>query len=178
MPLSVDTFRASVASSAIDEWGADIINDVSGGADPAMWGLIASRKVAYVLTHNRKDGSLDYEDVTANVITELAKSIDSLHSLGVNDVIIDPGFGFAKTTDQNFRLFSQLNEVVRMGYPVLVGISRKSMICNTLGCKPEEALAGTVALGALALEKGVHILRVHDVKEAAETVKLYARLNQ
>ncbi|MCH5225504.1 MAG: dihydropteroate synthase [Muribaculaceae bacterium] len=178
MPLSLDTFRAEIASRAIDRWGVDIINDVSGGADPGMWPLVARKRVAYVLTHNRLDGSKDYEDVTANVITELSWKLNELHRLGVNDVILDPGFGFAKTTEQNFRLLSELQEVARMGYPLLAGISRKSMIYKTLGKNPEETLAGTIALDAIALEKGAKILRVHDVAEARDTVILFQKMKE
>lgn len=174
--LSVDTYRAEVARRAIQFRHADIINDISGGEDPEMWNLIASQKVAYVLTHNRPDGDDHYEDVTANVITELSMKINELHRMGVNDVIIDPGFGFAKNLEQNFRLFAELSEISAMGYPVLVGVSRKSMIYKTLDVAPEESLAATVALDAIALEKGADILRVHDVKEAVDTLKVFIKL--
>lgn len=177
IPLSIDTFRAAVAEKAVERWNAGIINDVSGGVDENMWPFIAAYRVPYVLTHNRsREEGYAYKDVTADVIIELSKKVSELHRLGVNDVIIDPGFGFAKTIEENFRIFEELNEVARMGYPLLVGISRKSMIYKTLGCSPEESLAGTIALDALALEKGANILRVHDVKEAADTVKLFAKL--
>lgn len=176
IPVSVDTYRASVAREVIEKWDADIINDISGGIDPEMWPLIAHKRVAYVLTHNHMDGNTLYGDITADVISELSKKLNELHRMGVNDVILDPGFGFAKSLEDNFRLFKDLDEIARMGFPLLVGISRKSMIYKTLECSPEESLAGTVALDAIALEKGAHILRVHDVKEAVETVKLYTRL--
>ena len=176
IPLSIDTFRAVVARKAIEKWQADIINDISGGIDPGMWPLVAQQKVAYILTHNRPDGIEQYEDVAAEVISELSFKVNELHRLGVNDVIIDPGFGFAKNMTQNYSLFRQLNEVVRMGLPVLVGISRKSMLYKTLDCPPEQTLAATIALDAIALEKGVHILRVHDVKQAKDTVKIFTQL--
>ena len=174
IPISVDTFRASVASKAIDKWDIEIINDISGGEQPEIWELASARNIPYVLTHNRHDGDTSYKDVTAEVITELSLKLNELHRLGVNDVIIDPGFGFAKNLSQNFQLLEELNEIARMGYPVLVGLSRKSMIYKTIEGEPENALTGTVALDAIALEKGAHILRVHDVKEAKETVKLFS----
>lgn len=176
IPLSIDTFRSRIARDAIEKWDADIINDISGGKDPDMWPLIAEKKIAYVLTHNRDNGDTDYGDITADVITELSKKINELHKLGINDVIIDPGFGFAKTLKQNFELFDEINEIVRVGCPVLVGISRKSMLYKTLDCSPTECLTGTIALNAIALEKGAHILRVHDVKEAIETVNIFSKL--
>lgn len=176
LPVSVDTFRASVAKKAIEKWNVDIINDVSGGEDPGMWPLIANERVAYILTHNRKDGNDTYGDVTAEVISELSKSINELHRLGVVDLIVDPGFGFAKDTESNFKLFANLNEIAGIGLPILVGISRKSMIYKTLECSPEETLSATIALDAIALEKGAGILRVHDVKEAKDTVKIFTYL--
>lgn len=178
IPLSIDTFRAKIAEKAINQWGADIINDVSGGQDPEMWPLIARKRVAYVLTDNPslESNRNSLIDITAEVITDLSKKTNELHRLGINDVILDPGFGFRKTVEENFHLFNNLQEIVRMGYPVLVGISRKSMIYKTLGSSPEESLTGTIALDAIALNKGAHIIRVHDVKPAAETVKLLKRL--
>lgn len=176
IPLSVDTFRASVAREAIDKWEAGIINDISGGVDPLMWPLVAGAKVAYVLTHNRFDSPV-YEDITATVITELSYKVSDLHRLGVNDVIIDPGFGFAKTLEENFRLLAELEEFAKTGWPILVGVSRKSMIYKTLGCQPEESLTGTIALDTVALMKGADILRVHDIKPAKETVTLISKLS-
>lgn len=174
LPLSVDTFRASVAKEAVEKWNAAIINDISGGEDPEMWTFVADKKVAYVLTHNTPVS--ENADITAESITVLSKKLNELHRLGVNDVIIDPGFGFAKSLDDNFRLLDELNEFCIFGCPVMVGISRKSMIYKTLGVGPEESLAGTIALDSISLEKGADILRVHDVREAKETVKLFTRL--
>ena len=174
-PLSVDTFRSSVARMAIEKWNANIINDISGGSDPDMWNLVASKNVVYVLTHN-KILNRENSDITSEVIVDLSKKINKLHHLGVNDVIIDPGFGFGKTLEENFKLFEELNEFASLGYPLLVGVSRKSMIYKTLGTDPENSLIGTVALDAIALEKGADILRVHDVKEAIETVRLFTKL--
>ena len=177
--LSIDTFRAEVARFAIDNFDADIINDISGGFDGKMWELVAEKKVTYVLTHNRFRGNhSSYNDITAEVIIDLSKKINELHRIGVNDIIIDPGFGFAKTLEGNFTLLDELGEVTEIGLPVMVGISRKSMIYKTLGVFPEESLSGTVALDAIALEKGADILRVHDVKEAKETIKLFTQLKK
>ena len=176
IPLSVDTFRADVADMAIRHFRVDIINDVSGGTDSQMWKTVAANRVAYVLTHNRPDGCMDYADPVADVITELAKKISELHRFGLNDVIIDPGFGFAKSLEQNFLLLKELDELSRMGLPILIGVSRKSMIYKTLNVSPSEALTGSIALQAFALMKGADILRVHDVKPAVETVKLFEKL--
>ncbi|MCH5240174.1 MAG: dihydropteroate synthase [Muribaculaceae bacterium] len=196
IPLSIDTFRAEVAERSISKWDVAIINDVSGGADPDMWPMIGRKKVAYVLTHNSNGESYveqnrecgeeavvienikEERDITATVITELSVKIDKLHQLGVNDVIIDPGFGFSKTIKENFQLLRELNEIVRMNLPVMVGISRKSMIYKTLGGTPEESLAGTVVLDTVALLKGASILRVHDIAEAVSTIKLVETLNR
>ena len=175
IPLSVDTYRSSVALHSIEKWGIDIVNDISGGLDPEMWPMVADKKVAYVLTHNRQENN-GYKNVTAEVITELSKSVNELHRLGVNDVIVDPGFGFAKSLDENFKLLNDLDLIKEIGLPLLVGISRKSMIYKTLNLTPEESLVGTIALNSIALEKGCDILRVHDVKAAKETVKLFAKL--
>lgn len=174
IPLSVDTFRAAVAKEAVKKWNAAIINDISGGEDREMWSLVADKKVAYVLTHNTPVS--ENADITAEAIIGLSKKLNELHRIGVNDVIIDPGFGFAKSLDDNFRLLDELNEFCAFGCPVMVGISRKSMIYKTLGVGPEESLTGTIALDSISLEKGADILRVHDVHEAKETVKLFTRL--
>ena len=176
IPISIDTFRPEVASMAIDIWKADIINDISGG-DESMFEIIAKNHVIYILTHNPgEENKNDYKDVTAETITWLSWKLHELHKLGVNDVIIDPGFGFSKNTEENYRLFNEIDEIKSMGFPLLVGISRKSMIYKILGTNPEESLTGTIALNAIALEKGVDILRVHDVKEAKETVMIFQQL--
>lgn len=176
IPLSLDTYRASVARQAIKEYGVDIINDVSGGRDSLMWEIAAENKVGYVLTHNPE--IQQYHDVTAETITWMSKRVNELHRSGVNDVILDPGYGFAKTLEENFRLLDELDEIVKIGLPVLVGLSRKSMIYKTLGCTPEESLTGTIALDTVALLKGAHILRVHDVKQARETVTLFTQIKK
>lgn len=184
VPVSIDTFRASVARRCVEEWGADIINDISGGTlDPDMWHTVADLRVAYVLMHTRgtpatMQGLTDYADVTAEVITDLAKKVYELRGLGVNDIIIDPGFGFAKTVEQNFRLLDELGEFCKMGMPVLAGLSRKTMIWKTLGITPEESLDGTIALDAIALDRGADIVRVHDVAPAVATARLVGAMRK
>lgn len=171
--ISVDTFRAEVARQCV-EAGADIINDISGGSlDPDMFDTVAQLQVPYVLTHMR--GTPDtmasltqYDDVVADVITELAYRLRELRERGVCDIIIDPGFGFAKNVDQNYQLLASLDEICNIGLPVLVGISRKSMIWRPLGISPAEALLGTTALNSFALLHGASILRVHDVAQAVQ----------
>lgn len=180
--VSIDTFRCDVARRCIEEWDADIVNDISGGTlDPEMWRMVGDLKPVYVLMHMRGNPSTmqsltDYKDVTAEVITDLSRKCYELRGLGVNDIIIDPGFGFAKTVWQNFQLLNELGEFCKMGMPVLAGLSRKTMIWKTLGVTPEESLTGTIALNAIALERGANILRVHDVKEAAQTVRLLSQV--
>lgn len=182
--VSVDTFRADVARRCVEEWGADIINDISGGTlDAGMWETVAGLGTPYVLTHTRgtpatMQSLTDYADVTADVITSLSRKVYELRGLGVNDIIIDPGFGFAKTVEQNFTLLRELGEFRRMGMPVLAGVSRKTMIWKTLGVTPSESYEGTVALGAIALYNGADILRVHDVKAAVQTARLVAALRK
>ena len=165
--VSVDTFRAAIAERCVKEFGVQIINDVSGGqADERMFATIADLQVPYVLTSGESQ-TLAYS---------LAESIDRLHLMGVNDIIVDPGFGFGKTLDDNYRIMAHLEELHLLGCPILVGVSRKSMIYNLLGGTPEESLNGTTALHAIALMKGAHILRVHDVRAAAEAVKIVEKL--
>ena len=181
-PISVDTFRASVARKSVENFGVEIINDISGGTlDDEMWQTVADLKCAYILMHMRGNpetmSSLtDYEDVTAEVLEDLAFKLAELHQLGIANVIIDPGFGFAKTVEQNFRLLRDLEVFRSLGCPLLAGLSRKSMIWKTLGTTPSEALNGTTALNAIALQKGADILRVHDVAEARECVTLHKLL--
>lgn len=171
--ISIDTFRASVARQCV-EAGADIINDISGGMmDPEMFDTVAELRVPYILTHMRgvpadMQEHAEYKDVVADVITELAYRIRELRERGVCDIIVDPGFGFAKDTEQNYRLLASLDEICRIGLPVLVGVSRKSMIWRPLGITPEEALPGTLALQTYALLHGASILRVHDVAAAVQ----------
>ena len=181
LPVSVDTYRAQVARHVVTEFGVGMINDVSGGTlDAEMFETIADLQVAYVLMHMRGTPQdmqtyTEYENITSEVLGFLQKRIAQLHLLGVNDVIADPGFGFAKTTEQNFRLLREMHYLKELNVPLLAGMSRKSMIYKTLGSEATEALNGTTALNMLALLNGAAILRVHDVKEAVETIKLFTQ---
>ena len=178
MILSVDTYRAAVARRCVEEWGVDIINDISGGTiDEAMFATVADLRVPYVLMHMRGTPETmsqltDYDDVTADVLEWMARRIDALRQMGVADIIADPGFGFAKTLEQNYELLSRLEAFHALNAPLLVGVSRKRMIYMPLGCTADEALIGTTVVNTLALQQGAHILRVHDVKAAAEAVKI------
>lgn len=172
--ISVDTFRADVARRCV-EAGADIINDISGGLlDEAMFDTVADLRVPYILTHMRgtpadMSAQTNYNDVVADVVTELAFRIKQLRERGVCDIIVDPGFGFAKDTVQNYNLLASLDEICKIGLPVLVGISRKSMIWRPLGITPADSLPGTIALNSFALLHGASIIRVHDVAAALQT---------
>lgn len=176
--ISVDTYRAEVARRCVEEWGADIINDISGGTiDKDMFATVASLRVPYVLMHMRGTpetmASLtDYENVTADVLEWMARRIDELRQLGVSDVIADPGFGFAKTLEQNYEMLARLEAFHALNAPLLVGVSRKRMIYTPLDCTADEALNGTTVINTIALLQGAHILRVHDVKAAVEAVKI------
>ena len=175
---SVDTFRADVAARCVEELGVDMVNDVSGGQlDGDMFKTVARLQVPYIVMHMRGTSATmqqltQYDDVTAEVLEWLARKVDALHQMGVADVIADPGFGFSKTVDQNYEMLSQLNAFAELDVPLLVGVSRKSMIYKFFGTTPAEALNGTTVLNTLALLQGAHILRVHDVKMAKEAVKL------
>lgn len=177
IPVSIDTFRASVARKAIEDWGADIINDISGGSlDNEMFDAVAELNVPYILMHMRgtprtMQSHTGYTDVTAEVIAELSRPLHELTLRGVSDIIIDPGFGFAKTLEQNYRLFNNLPHIISMlGRPVLVGISRKSMITRLCGITPDQALPGTIALNTIATLNGASILRVHDVAATRQAI--------
>lgn len=175
--ISADTFRASIASKAIDA-GANIINDISGGTmDDMMFSTIAKLNVPYILMHiqgtpQTMQQNPHYENVTEDVFAFFTSKLKELKELGVSKVILDPGFGFGKTLEHNYQLLENLEKFNSIGLPVLVGFSRKSMICKLLKIKPEEALNGTSVLNTIALEKGAKILRVHDVKEAKEAVMI------
>ncbi len=185
IPVAVDTFRAAVAREAVTGLGADIVNDVSGGSlDEAMFDTVADIRCPYILTHmrgtpNDMSSLTDYPyGVAAGVVAELSGKVRELSLRGVADVIVDPGFGFAKTVEQNYELMAALPEVCRlMDRPLLVGVSRKSMIFKPLGITPAESLPGTTALNVLALEGGASILRVHDVAEAVQAVKVWMMYN-
>ena len=183
IPVSIDTFRADVAREAVKNLSVNIINDISGGdLDRNMFNTVAELKVPYILMHMRgtpatMQSLTDYGQigVTAAVIQDLAKKINSLALLGVNDIIVDPGFGFSKTLDQNYELLASLEAFHCLECPILVGVSRKSMITKYLGISSDDALNGTTVINTLALERGAAILRVHDVKPAAEAVKLFCK---
>jgi dihydropteroate synthase len=183
VPVSVDTFRSEIARKAIQE-GASMINDISGGElDEEMAAMVARLNVPYVLMHMRGNpetmGTLtNYENPVNDLLTYFHQKIHRLTQLGVKDIIVDPGFGFAKTREQNFLLLNSLDDFRIAGKPIMVGLSRKSMVWKTLAATPEEALNGTTALHAIALYKGADILRVHDVKEAVEVIKLLSELTR
>ncbi|MGY3214305.1 dihydropteroate synthase [Mucilaginibacter sp. HD30] len=180
--LSIDTFRAAVAEAAINA-GAHIINDISGGQlDEQMFETVAKLKVPYILMHMKGNPKTMtqlavYDDVFNEVFDYFANRIHQLKQLGVNDIIIDPGFGFAKKPEHGFALLKRLNEFQQLGLPILAGLSRKKMIYGTLGITADEALNGTTVLNTVALTKGASILRVHDVKEAVQAVKLFEAMN-
>ena len=176
--LSIDTFRSSVAEKAI-EAGAAIINDISAGnLDAAMMQTVAKLQVPYIMMHmkgtpNTMQSLTQYDDILKEMMLYFAQKINQARSLGINDLIIDPGYGFAKTTEQNFEVLQKSELFKHLEVPILAGLSRKSMIYKTLNNNPKEALNGTTVLNTLALTKGANILRVHDVKEAMETVALF-----
>jgi dihydropteroate synthase len=180
--ISIDTFRSEIAMEAVLECGAGIINDISGGeADKKMFHVVGKIQVPYIMMHMQGvPGTMQenpvYDDVVADILRWFGERIFRLQSIGVNDIIIDPGFGFGKTSVHNFELLKKLKDFSIAGLPVLVGFSRKSMIWKTLGITPEEALNGTSVLNTVALMNGADILRVHDVKEAVQAVKLVEKL--
>ena len=181
--ISVDTFRTEVARRAIEEFGWLIINDISAGElSPEIIDVVAEADVPYVAMHMRgtpqsMQHNTHYEDgVVAEVFRYFQQRVEYLMSRGVKQIILDPGFGFAKSVEQNYELLSSLNKFCDLGYPILAGLSRKSMIYKVLDCTPAEALVGTIALNWEALRQGASILRVHDVKEAVEQVKLYNKI--
>lgn len=177
--ISVDTFRANVARNMVKNYNVSIINDIGGGTlDDLMFETIADLKVAYVLMHTRGTPQTmqqltNYDDVVAEVIAFLQKRIAQLRLLGVTDIIADPGFGFAKTTEQNYCLLNKLSYFSALSTPLLVGLSRKSIITKTLDIDTKDALNGTTAANMLALAGGASILRVHDVKEAKQAISIF-----
>ena len=183
IPVSVDTFRASVTRRAVTTMGCDIVNDVSGGTlDDNMAATVADLHCPYILMHMRGTPTTmqtltEYgDDVTATVISELQRQVRRFEQAGVADIIIDPGFGFAKTVDQNYAVMAGLRRFAIFGRPVLVGISRKSMITKALSIRADEALEATTALNAYALDRGADILRVHDVAAARQAVDIHVRI--
>ncbi|SHE74396.1 Dihydropteroate synthase [Mariniphaga anaerophila] len=178
IPLSIDTFRSWVAVRIIDEIGPIIVNDVSGGTlDSKMFETIGKMNVPYVLTHiqgtpQNMQEDPHYDDVVKDVSSWLSERVKRLTKYGVKDIIIDPGFGFGKTIEHNYDLLNRLDSFKVFQLPVMVGVSRKSMVWKYLGTNPQEALNGTTVLNTMALLGGADILRVHDVKEAVEAVKI------
>ena len=176
--VSVDTFRADVARMCVEEYGVQIVNDISGGElDDRMFDTVARLGVPYILMHikgnpqNMQDNP-QYDDLMCEMLVYFGSKVQRLHEMGVKDIILDPGFGFAKTLDHNYELMNRMEDLKVLGLPLLVGVSRKSMIYRLLGTSPDEALNGTTALHAMSLLKGASILRVHDVREAVETVEI------
>lgn len=182
--VSVDTFRADVAAMCVEEYNAAIINDISGGQmDKQMFNTVARLNVPYIMMHMKgtpqnMQHNPSYNNLRTEIMQYFAERIQILHSRGVKDIIIDPGFGFGKTQNHNYELFRHLEDFQLFELPILVGISRKSMIYNLLECTPDEALNGTTVLNTLALTKGASILRVHDVKACAEAVRIFNQMNQ
>lgn len=180
--ISIDTFRSEIAREAVAGYGADIINDISGGeGDKDMFSIVGELNVPYIMMHMQgvpatMQKEPVYDDVVADIIRWFGERIFRLKEKGVKDIIIDPGFGFGKTKKHNFELLKRLHDFSVTGLPVMVGISRKSMIWDTLSVKPEQALNGTSVLHAVALLNGADILRVHDVREAVQVVKLIEAL--
>lgn len=182
--ISLDTFRATIAKQAIEKYSVNIINDISSGnLDQAMHETIAGLKVPYVIMHMNGDpqtmqSKTHYNHLMNDIFLFFAKKIESLNKLGVIDIIIDPGFGFAKNMEQNYELLAKLDEFRIFELPVLVGLSRKSMLYKFLETTPENALNGTTVLNTIALQKGASILRVHDVKECSQCLKLFMKTQQ
>lgn len=184
VPISVDTFRADVARMCVEEEGADIINDISGDMmDRQMFRTVARLGVPYILMHMQ--GTPDtmqqaphYDNLRREVMLYFAERIDRLCQMGAKDIIVDPGFGFGKTLEHNYELFHHLDDFNLFNLPLLVGISRKSMIYKLLGGTPQTSLNGTTVLNTIALMKGVHILRVHDVKEAVEAKRIVMKMKE
>lgn len=182
--ISLDTFRSEVARIGIDDFGANIINDISGGEmDNNMFKVVAQRNVPYILMHmkgkpeNMQDNP-EYKDVVSEIFNWFSRKINELIEHGVKDIILDPGFGFGKTTIHNYTLLQKLRYFEMLGFPLLAGLSRKSMIWKELSLEPLESLNGTTVLNTIALLNGASILRVHDVKEAVQTVKLFCSTYQ
>lgn len=182
--VSVDTFRSSVARQCVEKYGVAMINDISGGElDERMFDTVAQLRVPYIMMHMRgtpqtMQQQTDYEDVTADLLKYFSLKLERLFRLGVNDVILDPGFGFSKTLTQNYELMRHLSDFQIFGLPLLVGISRKSMIYKLLETTPEESLNGTTVLHTYALLQGADILRVHDVRAASEAIRIVQQLKR
>ena len=180
--VSVDTFRADVAKMCVEEYGVGIVNDISGGMlDKDMFATVAKLGIPYILMHmqgtpQNMQQNPHYDDVVKEVFMYFAEKVQRLRDLGVKDIILDPGYGFGKTVEHNYELMNRMQDLQVLELPMLVGISRKSMIYRLLGTSPEEALNGTSVLNTLALRKGASILRVHDVKAAVEVVQIVKKM--
>ena len=180
--FSLDSFRAAIAKRAVEEYGIGIINDISAGnMDKTIFKTVAALGVPYIMMHMQgtpqtMQKNPHYKDVTQDIIRFFAQKVAELKLLGINDIIIDPGFGFGKTLDHNYQLMAELSDFKIFELPLLVGISRKSMIFRLLNITPEESLSGTIALNTVALLNGANILRVHDVKEAVQVVEVVAKI--
>lgn len=182
--VSIDTFRADVARMCVEEYNADIINDIAAGEmDKEMFPTIASLGVPYIIMHmkgtpqNMQD-TPKYDNLLKEVLYYFSEKVQKLRDLGVKDIIIDPGFGFAKTIEHNYELLNHMEEFQIFDLPILVGVSRKSMIYNLLGTTPQEALNGTTVIDTIALMKGANILRVHDVRQAVENVRIFEKMQE
>ncbi|RXQ88504.1 dihydropteroate synthase [Ancylomarina salipaludis] len=177
--LSIDTFRSELVRRVVSEFGACIVNDISGGTmDDKMFATVAELKVPYIMMHIKgtpqtMQSQTVYKDLMAELVQFFEERVKQLNELGAKDIIIDPGFGFGKTLEHNYQIMSQLEAFKAFNLPLLIGISRKSMIYKLLGGEAKDSLNGTTALNMVALMGGAHILRVHDVKEAVECVKIY-----
>jgi len=184
IPVSVDTFRAQVASESVEVYGAALINDIAGGAlDDKMYDVIAQLNTPYILMHmvgtpRTMQQHCNYHDLSGDILLYFSQRLRQLRLRGVKDIIVDPGFGFSKTLDQNYALINHLGEFKLLEAPLLIGISRKSMLYKLLGCTPAESLNATTALHFACLQKGADILRVHDVKAAVETIQVFEKLKQ
>lgn len=182
--VSVDTFRADVAKMCVEEYGVALINDIAAGQmDPEMFSTIAQLKIPYIMMHmqgtpQNMQKNPHYDNPVKEIILYFAEKIEKLRASGVKDLIIDPGFGFGKTLAHNYEILDKLEELQMFQLPILIGVSRKSMVYKLLGGGPEDALNGTTALHAIALMKGARILRVHDVKAATETVRIFQALKE
>ncbi len=181
--ISIDTFRSGVAKSISDCFGPIIVNDISGGTmDEGIFDFVAKSGLPYILMHiqgtpDNMQQNPHYEDVVGEVRSFLMERVERLKGLGFDNIILDPGFGFGKSLEHNYELLRRMEELTALGYPLLVGVSRKSMIYKLLGGSPEEALNGTTVLNTIALLKGASVLRVHDVKEAVETVRIFEKFH-
>ncbi len=182
IPVSVDTFRAEIARRCVEEYGVALINDISGGElDPEMFQTVADMRVPYIMMHMRgtpktMQSLTDYTDMIGEITLYFAKKVRQLRLMGVNDIILDPGFGFSKTLEQNYQLMNHLADFKTFELPLLIGVSRKSMIYKLLGGTPADSLNGTTVLNTYALLHGANILRVHDVRAAVEAVRLLSAL--